>query len=152
MSGLRAACRALHHSFHSFVLGAMVMVGSHKRASKMSSPANFVQPQSYVVTGPSLSSFFHESTLAIRLAFPFLAVPASALSDSRAAGSMCHGHPQCLKQAVATREPLCALGEHLGCSGSRAGWAVWPGKESPVFRSCSPCLQLGWVRCQRAGD
>lgn len=143
MTGLRAACRALHHSLHSFVLGAMVMVGSHNCTSKMSSPANSVHPQSWVVTGPSLSSLFHESTLAILLAVPFLAVPASGLLDGRAARSMCHGRPQCLKQAVATGGPLCALGEYPGHAHSRARWAVWPGKESLVFRSCSPCLQLG---------
>lgn len=45
MTGLGAACRALHHSLHSFVLGATVMTGSHKCTSKMSSLANAVQPQ-----------------------------------------------------------------------------------------------------------
>lgn len=59
-----------------------------------------------------MSPLFHDSTLAILLAVPFLAMPASGLSDGRAAGSMCCGRPRCLKQAVATGEPLCALGEH----------------------------------------
>lgn len=140
---LRAACRALHHSLHSFILGAMVLVGSHKCTSKMSSPANSVQPQLGCYRALLVISLSHESTLAILLAALFLAAPASGLSDGRAAGSVCRGHPQCLKEAVATGEPLCALGEHPGCSGSRAGWAVRPGKEILVFRFCSPCLHLG---------
>lgn len=111
------------------------MAGSHKCTSKTSSPASSAQPQSWVVTGLSLSFVFRD----IPLAAPF---PVSDLLDGRAAASMCCGCPQCLKQAVATREPLCAPGEHPGHSGSGAAWAVWPGKEILVFRSCSPWLQL----------
>lgn len=65
---LRAACRALHHSLHSFILEATGRLGSHKCTSKTSFPVYSVQPWSWVVTGPSLSSPFPDSALAILMA------------------------------------------------------------------------------------
>lgn len=76
------------------------MLGSHKHTSEISSLVCSVQPQSWVVTGPSLSSPFPDSTLAIPMAAASQAVPVSGLSDGRAAGSVCSGWPVCLKQAV----------------------------------------------------
>lgn len=110
---LRAVCRALHHSLHSSVLEATGRLGSHKYTSKISSPVYSVQPWSWVVTGPSLSSPFSDSTLAILLATSSQAVPVSGLSDGRAAGSVCSGCPTCLKQAVTMGERPCAWGNTL---------------------------------------
>lgn len=144
MMGLDAACRALHHSLHSFVFGAAVIVGSHKCTSKMSSSASSVWPQSWVVTGPSLSSLFRESALALLLAAPFLAVPASGLSNGRAAGSRCRGLsvPEA-SSSCCRRTLVCLEGTRVA---AQAAWMVGEfgqGKEILVFRSCSPCLQLG---------
>lgn len=113
MLGLRAACRELHHSLHSFVLEATELLGSHKHTSETSSLVYSVQPQSWVVTGPSLSSPLPDSTLAILMAASSQAVPVSCLSDGRAAGSVCSGWPVCLKQAVVMGGRPCAWGNTL---------------------------------------
>lgn len=104
MLGLRAACRALHHSLHSFVFEATRFLGSHKHTSKTSSPVYSVQPQSWAVTGPSFSSPFPDGILAILMVASSQAVPVSGLSDGRAAGCVCSGWPACLKKAVVMGE------------------------------------------------
>lgn len=111
---LRAACRTLHHSLHTFILEATGRLGSHKYTSKTFSPVYSVQPWSWVVTGPSLSSPFPDSALAILMAASSQAVPVSRLSDGR----------QDCRISV----------QWLACVPREAPWSQ--GREILILRSC----------------